>query len=168
MVKKGYRIIFLCLIVSFFNFTMCSGGKNVIIRLEKYDKNSAKYKFIVHENTLEVAKVIIKNGEIIVSKGDLPSNIAIKRYDNDKIKAIYTTSFWMRNGAAFSFYRSGKLKVVANYKYGYAEGYTKIYYESGNLLMESKTVDGKQEYHKEYYDNGKLKVESSWGKKTDK
>lgn len=119
-----------------------------------------KYELIFYENGKEIAKRIFQSGKTVLSEGKIPDGIVIEYYEDGEVRNIFHYRDAKRNGKAFGFYKSGKLKATGTYRNDNPIGIGKMYYENGNMMAEWEIVDGQEKFHKEYYENGHLKEET--------
>jgi antitoxin component YwqK of YwqJK toxin-antitoxin module len=137
-----------------------SGSVGVTItQKSETESTSPSYEVIFSKNGEMIARGIIREGDILLSAGNLPDGVIIEKYEDGKVKNLIVTKHGRRNGPALGFYKSEKLKVEGVYKDDYPIGIGKIYYENGNLMADWEIVDGKEIWHKEYHENGQLKEE---------
>lgn len=118
-----------------------------------------KYELLFYKNGKQIAKRIFQSGKTILTEGKIPDGIVVELYDDGSIRNIFNYKDGKRNGRAFGFYRSGKLRAIGTYREDNPIGIGRMYYENGNIMAEWEIVDGKEKFHKEYYENGQLKEE---------
>jgi antitoxin component YwqK of YwqJK toxin-antitoxin module len=159
------KVIYSILII-FFVFQTAASANGIDskgIELKFYVRNAETknptYELSFFENGKEIAKRIFKGGKTILEEGQIPDGVVIERYDSGKPKNILVFKNGKRNGKAIAFYESGRLKKTVTFKDDNPVGESKMYYENGNVMMESKTEDGKQVFYRDYYPNGQLKQE---------
>jgi len=159
--KTRYFFTTILFFIQILACTNISDSKEAELKLDIKNQNSnnPKYELVFYENGKEVAKRIFKKGKSILSEGEIPEGIVVEKYNIGNIRNIFSYKDGKRNGKAYSFYKNGKLKKEGIYLDDNPIGITKMYYENGNLMMESKIVNGKNVYYKDYYENGQLKQE---------
>lgn len=128
--------------------------------------------------------------KLSLDENDVPENgLFKKQFSNGKTEYEGTTSSKKPDGIWRSYFESGNLKSIVNYRNGKVEGEAAFYYDDGDQLIKAKMIfiDGKisgeyTEYYESgsekavleynggkangnaefYYDGGKLKIEGNY------
>jgi antitoxin component YwqK of YwqJK toxin-antitoxin module len=161
LMKMGYlfsSMFFLLLIVSCGNNTEAEEIE-LKINIKNAESEKPRHELVFYLDGRKIAERVYEKGRLILSEGDIPDGKVVQRYENGKVKNIFTYKNGKRNGKAFGYYESGRLKKEVTFLDDNPIGIEKMYYENGNLMVEAEIVDGKQVFYKEYYQNGQLKQE---------
>jgi len=122
--------------------------------------NVRRVKEVIYSSDGKVlARMVRRNEKFILAEGKLPNGIILERYEDGKIRSVFTRSNGARNGPAIGLYPSGRIKIEATYEEDYPSGIVRRYYENGNLMIEEEFLNKKIILRKEYHNNGQLKEE---------